>query len=238
MKKKILISLILFSLFAKESNAQTSTQVVSTDSRDMNYLPLDRNSGAYFDFKSNSADGLFDSNNFHGVLTFRPYGGAGDFTGGLAHQLAFTDNGNMWLRSGSNATWLSWNKIYSNKNLNRFDVDFNAQNIYANGNLWAKEIKVALTNPWPDFVFESGYKLKSLADLELFIKENRHLPEIPKESEVGKNGLNIGEMQSKLLQKIEELTLYIIEQNKKSEKQEQELKLLKADIKKIKSNKK
>ena len=81
------------------------------------------------------------------------------------------------------------------------------------GIIGAREVKVT-TDSWADFVFEPDYKLMSLADLETFIKTNKHLPEIPTTAEVKENGIAVGEMNAKLLQKIEELTLYIIEQQK------------------------
>jgi hypothetical protein len=84
-----------------------------------------------------------------------------------------------------------------------------------NGTIRAKEIKVE--TGWADFVFEDDYQLMKLSDLEEFINENGHLPEIPTEKEVEENGVSLGEMNSKLLQKIEELTLYIIDQNQKLE---------------------
>jgi hypothetical protein len=191
--------------------------IVSSDTRATNYLPQDRNSGVYFDFKSNSTDGLADANFYHGVMTFRPYGGSTDFTGGLAHQLAFTDNGNMWLRSGANNAWLSWTKIYSDKNINRSDIDFNAKNIYANGNIWAKEIKVALVNPWPDYILNDDYRLPSLKEVEKYIKENNHLQNVPTAEEVKEKGLELGEAVKIQQEKIEELTLYLIQQNKEIE---------------------
>ena len=80
-----------------------------------------------------------------------------------------------------------------------------------NGNLWATEIQVAATNPWPDYVFEPSYEKLSLTDLESFIKTNKHLPEIPIAKTIEKDGINLGDMNAKLLKKIEELTLYIIE---------------------------
>lgn len=107
------------------------------------------------------------------------------------------------------------------------------------GTIRAKEVKVDLLGTCvPDFVFKKDYKLMSLNELEKFVTTNQHLPEIAPEKEMIENGLNMKEFQMKLLQKMEEMTLYIIEQNKKNEKQEQELKLLKAEIKKIKSAKK
>lgn len=81
-----------------------------------------------------------------------------------------------------------------------------------NGNIRAKEIKVE--TGWSDFVFENGYKLPTLKDVEKHIKEKGHLKDIPSAKEVEKNGIFLGEMDSKLLQKIEELTLYTIQQEK------------------------
>lgn len=202
--------------------SKSSSSIVSSDTRATNYLPQERNSGVYFDLKSNTTDGLSDANTYHGVMTFRPYGGTTNFSGGLAHQLAFTDNGNMWLRSGSNTTWLSWTKIYSDKNINRSDIDLNARNVFANGNIWAKEIKVALTNPWPDYVFSDSYKLPSLKEVEKYIKENSHLQNVPTAEDIKSKGLELGEMAKIQQEKIEELTLYLIQQNKEIEKLKKE----------------
>lgn len=109
------------------------------------------------------------------------------------------------------------------------------------GTIRAKEIKVDLLGGC-DFVFDDDYKLMDLNKLEEFVTRNKHLPEIASEKEMIANGIEMKEFQMKLLQKIEELTLYTIEQNKKlekqnkkSEKQEQELKILKDKIKKIES---
>jgi hypothetical protein len=103
------------------------------------------------------------------------------------------------------------------------------------GTIRAREIKVDLDGA--DFVFEDTYKLMNLNELETFVKEKKHLPEIDPAKEMENNGTDLGVLTSKLLQKIEELTLYTIEQNKKNEKQEEELKIMKAEIKKIKSTK-
>lgn len=83
-----------------------------------------------------------------------------------------------------------------------------------NGIIHAKEIKIDLTGPLADYVFDPTYNLMPLNDVEQFIKTNRHLPLIPSASEVQDKGMNMGEMQNKLLQKIEELTLYVIELQK------------------------
>jgi hypothetical protein len=81
-----------------------------------------------------------------------------------------------------------------------------------NGTIRAKEVKVNL-NSGADFVFEPGYRLKPLDEVHSFIKENKHLPEIPTAEEMTNGDTNLGELQVKLLQKIEELTLYVIQQN-------------------------
>jgi hypothetical protein len=81
-----------------------------------------------------------------------------------------------------------------------------------NGTIRSKEVIV--NTGWSDFVFEDDYKLMPLNELEKFIEENNHLPEIPSAKEVEENGVSLGNMDSKLLQKIEELTLYILKQQK------------------------
>jgi len=70
------------------------------------------------------------------------------------------------------------------------------------------------TANWSDYVFKPEYQLPSLIKTEQFIKENGHLPEIPKASEVEANGLSLGEMNRLMMKKIEELTLHLIEQQK------------------------
>ena len=82
------------------------------------------------------------------------------------------------------------------------------------GNVIAESIKVQLSTAWPDYVFAKSYKLPALAEIEKFINENGHLPGIPIASEVKASGIDLGEMNAKLLQKIEELTLHLIRQQK------------------------
>ncbi len=100
------------------------------------------------------------------------------------------------------------------------------------GTIGAREVKVT-AEAWSDFVFHPTYKLRTLGEVEQFIKTNNHLPEIPTEAEVKENGVGLGEMNAKLLQKIEELTLYMIEMKKENEKQKLENQVLKDRIEKI-----
>lgn len=90
-----------------------------------------------------------------------------------------------------------------------------AYKLSVNGKIRAKEVTVE-TN-WPDFVFADDYRLSSLAEVERFIKKNKHLPDIPSQQQVADQGVNLGEMQARLLQKIEELTLHMIELKKENQ---------------------
>ncbi len=114
------------------------------------------------------------------------------------------------------------------------------------GSIGAREIKVE-ANGWSDFVFYDDYKLPTLKEVEMYINEKGHLKDIPSAEEIKKDGFSLGEMDSKLLQKIEELTLYTIAQEKKINNLEKENKalksltsdlvMIKADIEKLKSKK-
>jgi hypothetical protein len=81
------------------------------------------------------------------------------------------------------------------------------------GTIRAMEVKVESAG-WPDYVFEEGYQVGTLQELESYIKTNKHLPEIPSAEMIEKEGLSLGEMNKKLLKNLEELTLHLIEQNK------------------------
>jgi uncharacterized coiled-coil protein SlyX len=99
-----------------------------------------------------------------------------------------------------------------------------------NGSAIFTSAKVKLRQNWPDYVFKKDYRLLSLAELEKFIQQNNHLPEIPSADEVAKEGLDLGSNQAALLKKIEELTLYIIEQNKTIALQQKEMQQMKTRI--------
>lgn len=83
------------------------------------------------------------------------------------------------------------------------------EKLTVNGTIKAKEVKVTAKG-WADYVFNDNYKLKSLAETKVFINKNKHLPNIPSAKEVEKNGIDVADMQVKMLEKIEELTLHCI----------------------------
>jgi hypothetical protein len=93
------------------------------------------------------------------------------------------------------------------------------------GTIGARKVKVQ-QGTWSDFVFHNDYKLPSLYEVESFVKQNKHLPGLPSEAEVLKDGLDVGEMNKLLLQKVEELTLYIIDLKKESQKQQEKIERL------------
>ena len=99
----------------------------------------------------------------------------------------------------------------------------NPRNLFeVNGTIRSKEVKVEAIN-WPDYVFEKAYELRSLEETEAFIKSNKHLPEIPSAEDIEANGVQLGEMNRLLLQKIEELTLHMIQMNKLHKQEIEEL---------------
>jgi hypothetical protein len=100
------------------TNAAAADMVLSKDTRDTNFAPQDTICGATFAMQGNQSDGLTDGGNYHGVMNFRPWGIGADFTGGYAHQLGFTENDNIWHRSGKNAEWRGWSKLWHSGNFN------------------------------------------------------------------------------------------------------------------------
>ncbi len=117
---------------------------------------------------------------------------------------------------------------YGNIGIGATDLDPNFK-LSVNGAIRAKRIKCE--TGWADFVFDEGYELRSLDEVKKHIIENGHLPEIPSEEEVSKNGIELGEMNAKLLQKIEELTLYLIEENQNNKALNQRVDDLEKQIK-------
>lgn len=91
------------------------------------------------------------------------------------------------------------------------------------GKISAEEVEVSFSSTWPDFVFSTSYELNTLAQVEEYINKHSHLPNVPSADEVAEKGINIAEMDAILLQKIEELTLYTIAQQKQLDKQEKAL---------------
>ena len=119
-------------------------------------------------------------------------------------------------RAGAQPTFI----VKNNGSVGIGTLDPKSYKLAVEGTVGARRIKVTQQADWADFVFESNYKLSSLSEVEKFIIEHKHLPDVPSAKEVAKDGVDLGEMNKILLQKIEELTLHMIE----LEKQVKELK--------------
>ncbi|MFK7935940.1 MAG: hypothetical protein AB8G22_20675 [Saprospiraceae bacterium] len=89
--------------------------------------------------------------------------------------------------------------------------------IAVDGNMIAERVRVRLSQNWPDYVFQSDYQLMPLTELQQNIADNGHLPNIPAAAIMEKDGQDLGEMQVKMMEKIEELTLYILELHERIE---------------------
>lgn len=105
--------------------------------------------------------------------------------------------------------------------------------LYVADGIMTEKVKVALKNTgdWADYVFADDYKLRDLKEVEAFVKENKHLPGVPSAEEVQKTGIDMAAMDAKLLEKIEELTLYVIGIKKENEQLRKEVEALKNDKK-------
>ena len=126
-----------------------------------------------------------------------------------------TDPNTPILRLSSGATGANQNVKFTVENDGSVGIgttNTGSWKLAVNGNIRAKEINVQ--TGWADFVFDDEYKLPSLEEVENHILHNKHLKDIPTAKEVKENGILLGEINAKLLQKIEELTLYTIQQQK------------------------
>lgn len=115
------------------------------------------------------------------------------------------------------------------------DVEVSSGNLLVQGDTETKKLRVTATpGSVPDYVFQPGYQYLNLEQLETFVKKNSHLPNIPSAKEVEENGQDVGAMQLKLLEKVEELVLYTIDQQKQLKSQQEEIEKLKKEIEALK----
>jgi hypothetical protein len=93
-------------------------------------------------------------------------------------------------------------------------IDTKGYKLAVAGNAIAESVTVKLQSDWPDYVFKKNYSLSPLSEVKTYIDQNSHLPDMPSAGQVTKEGINLGEMNKQLLKKVEELTLYLIEEDK------------------------
>lgn len=137
------------------------------------------------------------------------------FLGSSESGITANSSNGMTFHSEGNYIFNSGGKV--GINTTNFVGDYS---LYVENGIITDEVMVKHPTQWYDNVFEEDYKLRSIHDLNNFIKLNKHLPDIPAEKDVKKNGINLGEMDALLLKKIEELTIYIIQLEKKVESQQ------------------
>jgi hypothetical protein len=159
------------------------------------------------------------------TLTATAYNGitaAGD--AGLIFGGPFSNNVNFGFVIAPWASAMSGIRIDKNGNVGINTNDTKTYQLAVNGSAIFTKAVVKLYANWPDYVFHKDYHLPSLDSLSAYIRSNNHLPEMPSADSVVKNGLDLGNTQALMLKKIEELTLYIIAQDKKIQQQDCEAK--------------
>ncbi|MFC7526837.1 hypothetical protein ACFQRK_22970 [Parapedobacter sp. GCM10030251] len=135
----------------------------------------------------------------------------------------------QYSNSGSTLSWLI--RGYAT---NGIQAEFRDGGIEVNGRVRAKEVKVETTN-WPDYVFHKDYVLPSLSELDAYIKKEGHLPGIPTAKKAESEGVDLGEMNRKLLEKVEELTLHLIRLDAENRELHKQMQSLTDETKTIKS---
>lgn len=135
----------------------------------------------------------------------------------------------LYYKTPAGATNFGYLSVYENGKIAMGEVNTPGNyRLYVKDGILAEKVKVAVssTSHWADYVFKPGYKLMDLNEVDKYIKENQHLPGIPSAEEVVEGGMDVVNMTSLLLSKIEELTLYSIEQEKKIRELEERINAL------------
>lgn len=145
-------------------------------------------------------------------------------------------------RTGGYLTFLVNNgteqmRLDANGNLGIGTIPTGSYKLAVAGTIAAKKLQILQTG-WADYVFDSNYHLPSLLEIESYVKQHKHLPEVPSEKEVTANGLDIGEMNKILVKKVEELTLYLIEEHKNNLENQERIKKLEEEMAAIRNNSK
>ncbi|MGR3810671.1 hypothetical protein [Jiulongibacter sp. NS-SX5] len=149
----------------------------------------------------------------HVILTANSDGGSGS-------------GSSVWSHAGNIIRTPGDQKVVIGTGMNSYPDGYS---LFVKKGILAERVRVAVANSakWADYVFADNYNLMPLTKVEEFIEENDHLPNVPSAQEVAEGGIDIAEMSAKQMEKIEELTLYLIEANKRIEKLEKEIAQLK-----------
>ncbi len=194
-------------------NATAIVRAISSTGTNRTFFAAENTGGTYYFGGENSAgNGIFG-------------------TGGLPYALGINTSSTNPLQLGTNN--MVRMTISSGGNVGIGTTDAQGYKLAVNGSAIAESITVKLHGSWPDYVFKSKYTLPSLTQVKTYIDKNKHLPDMPSEQEVAKNGINLGEIVKVQTKKIEELTLYLLEEHTKNTKQEARIATLEAALLKL-----
>lgn len=179
---------------------QMGEDIMATGTKFVNFLYANSSVVAYGFYKP---AGTSIVNNGTGGLNLATYdaSGAGDiqfYTGAVVNttpKMTITSTGNVGIGT----------------------TQPNSYKLAVDGKIGARAVQVTLQSPWPDYVFKPAYRLMPLEELRSFLSVHQHLPDMPTAAEVEKEGIDLGDMDAKLLRKIEELTLYVLELKKEND---------------------
>ncbi|MGD1842682.1 MAG: hypothetical protein ACFB0B_17565 [Thermonemataceae bacterium] len=230
--KKILAVISLIALFQESAQAQYGTYGEYASAKIQ--FPADASNGyarALF-----SGQILWNFNTDRWVFTRNAANndGAAMLVEGNGHIsfISFAGMGNS-SRTMNDAEFKAGTKLYIN-NDGRVGIGTRSPSLgyllSVSGKIISEGVRVNAVANWPDYVFLPTYKLRPLSEVELYIKQHKHLPEVPAAAEVAKDGIDLAEMNATLLKKVEELTLYLIEQDKQLKKQNETIKELQKEV--------
>lgn len=174
---------------------------------------------------SHRKDGFFsNSDGIGSSLEFYAYNSGGTYFA----PLSFKSNGDVVLISDKNTI--------GGGNVSIGTTDAKGYKLAVNGSVIATSMTVKLNAAWPDYVFEKDYSLLSLNELEQYLLKNKHLPDMPSAKEIETTGQNLGQINSKLVKNVEELTLHLIEKDKQLQQQQKMIDLQNQRIEKLESS--
>ena len=187
--------------------------------------------GGYFHVNSNSSPG-----DTYGVYGSASSSGTGDNYG--VYGYAYEGYGVYGSADGGWAGYFPFGDTYIGGDLRvGWTSDVPGYLVAIDGKIICEEIRVELSGGWPDYVFADDYDLMPIGELEKSIKKNKHLPGLPSAKKVEEDGIMVGDMTQNLTQKVEELTLYIIELNNQNKDLSKRIEKLEKENQRLKTNK-
>lgn len=243
--KQLILSVLLLSIVVMSANAQDNvlTERGTLSNNFLSQSVYQLNTASFWDAASKPPGALSE-----GMLVFQQVNTSlANFSCSLYADL---NNEELYLNTGTygtaGANWKGWRKFLNSTNFSSYALSLSGGqvngNIGVSGNVLigkttqtntsykldvagvVRANSIVVNTTGADFVFDDKYKLRPLSELKNYVQSNRHLPEIPSANQMKENGMDVGELNKRLLQKIEELTLYLIKQETRIRKLETQLK--------------